>query len=113
MKNKTLKITERNNEGIKNKFVENIINKQFNQQWIIPVINDTKIIFKKLDEKNNENNDNSVNIDDTLLEKGYECISQINMFKDAKIIENNFTKDDINHQQYLNQKYKIYLIHII
>ena len=36
---------------------------------------------------------------DLLLEKGYECISQVNMFKEAKIIKNNYKKDDINHKQ--------------
>ena len=109
LKNKSMKINERELEGIKNKFVENVLNNKFDQQWIIPVISDTKIVFKKLDEKEGEasNSNDDIDIDDTLLKEGYECISQVSMLKELKVIENNYTKDDINHQQYLKQIFKV------
>jgi hypothetical protein len=109
LKNKGLKIIERKNNNIKNKFVEDILNNNYKYPWIVPIINDTKIVFKKIDEKEEENNNDESNIDDTLLDEGYECVSQINMLKELKIIENNYSKDDINHQQYLKESLNILL----
>ena len=107
-KNESLKNVKLLKEGIKYQGILDYINGNFSKKWAIPVINDNKIIYSKMNIETNKNNDNDdVFLTDTVLEDNIKIIKQTEQFKMLKDNEQAFNKNKQNFKSYINKKLNI------
>ena len=109
-KDSSLKIVNLFKNNIKYSVIQDYINNNYNQKWIIPVVKDNKIIYSKLNTDNKNNNDNNdINnkdllLTDTVLKDNIKIVKQKEQFEKLKTNEKNYNKNKQNFKSYLNKK---------
>jgi hypothetical protein len=101
-KNKAINSIELLKENIKYPIINDYLNNNYSQKWIIPVVADTKIIFAKIGKDEFANINDESALTDTQLKDGFIKLNQVNQLKEWKELYNKYSKDIITNKEYLN-----------
>ena len=101
-KNKAIDSIELFKENIKYPVINEYLNNDYSQKWIIPVVADTKVIFAKIGKDEFSNINGEFALTNTQLKDGFVKLNQVNQLKEWKELYNKYSKDIITNKEYLN-----------